>query len=279
MSEYTETALTAEEGAALLGAPEEIGQTPASPVVDEARSDEARAAAHFASDSKTHTLTAHREDGLFRHVEFTGLAGLSRIALITWPFNLVVAGSHGTYHFERVGDDTEDMFNWLRGTRVNADSWASKLVNGRDSVTEYDRAKLVAEVNERVDEAIRDDWAPEGLKAAVHEQILTSGYLDEEQNALRLVDEFEHGVEHRAECSCGKYAEFDDYHTAVCWNALTHKGRGDGHRVRVRQTGGFDFDDVHDWNIRKLNYHYLWTCHAMVWAVGQYDTARQAVTA
>jgi hypothetical protein len=236
-------------------------------------------AAHFAADAKTHKLTAHREEGLYRHIEFTGLAGMSRIVLITWPFNLIATGSHGSYHFERYGDDTEDMFNWLRGVRPNPSSWASKLVNGRDSVTEYDRAKLIAEVNERVDEAIRDDWAPDGLKAAVHDQILNSGWLDQEQTALRMVDEFEHGVTHRAECSCGAYADFDDYSAAVCWNAMTHKGRGDQHQGRIRQTGGFDFDDVADWNVRSLNYHYVWTCHAMVWAVGQYDAARTAVTA
>jgi len=200
---------------------------------------------------------------------------------VTWPYNLIATGSHGTYHFERYGDDTEDMLNWLRVSHPNPDGWASKLVNGRDTVTEYDRAKLIAEINERVDEAIRDDWAPAGLKDAVYEQILNSGWLDEEQTALRMIDEFEHGVTHRAECSCGEYADHDDYSAAVCWNATTHKGRGDKHQARIRQIGGFDFTDVGDWNIRKLNYHYVWTCHAMVWAAGQYDTARTttAVTA
>lgn len=274
----TATPLTAEEGAALLGKPEQLGGAPSVPVAeDEALTDAARAAAHFASDAKAHKLTVHREDGVFRHVEFTGLAGLSRIALITWPFNLLVAGSHGSYHFERYGADTEDMFNWLRGSRVNADSWASKLINGRDSVTEYSREKLVAEVGERVQEALVDGWAPEGLAAAVAEEILGSHLLDNEGTALQLVDEFEHGEQHRAECSCGAASEaFDNYSAAVCWNAATHKGRGKAHQVRVRQVGGFDFTDVGDWNIRKLNYHYLWTCHAMVWAIGQYDAAKQA---
>jgi hypothetical protein len=74
MSEHAETILTAEEGAALLGAPEEIRTTQPAAPVDAELSDEARAAAHFASDAKSHKLTVHREDGVFRHVEFTGLA-------------------------------------------------------------------------------------------------------------------------------------------------------------------------------------------------------------
>jgi hypothetical protein len=273
--------LSAEQGAGGSETPTSTPQaaTDAHSGTHGAATDEARAAAHFAADAKTHKLTVHREDGVFRHIEFTGLVGLSRIVLVTWPYNLLVAGSHGSYHFERYGADTEDMFNWLRGTRPSPSSWASKLVNGRDSVTEYSRELLVAEVGERVQEALTDDWAPEGLVEAVAEQILGSHLLDNEGTALQLVDEFQHGEQHRAECSCGAGSEaFDSYSEAARWNAMTHQGRGAAHQVRVRQVGGFDFD-VCDWNVRKLNYHYLWTCHAMVWAVGQYDAARTAVTA
>lgn len=236
---------------------------------------------HMASDLAEAKMIVRRDDGLFRHIDWSAPRAMSRLTLITWPYNLLVAGSHGSYHFERYGDDTEDMLNWLRVSHPNPDSWASKLVNGRDTVTEYDRGKLIAEIHERVEEAIRDGWAPAGLEDAVYEQILNSGWLDEEQTALRMVDEFEHGVTHRAECSCGAYADHDDYTAAACWNAMTHKGRGAEHQVRIRQTGGFDFTDVSDWNVRKLNYHYVWTCHAMVWAAAQYDAARTtaAVTA
>lgn len=239
--------------------------------------DYAKIAKHFKNDFSEATLMVQREDGLFRHIEFAAPKTMNRLVLVTWPYNLLVAGSHGSYHFERWGQDTEDMLNWLRGTRVNADSWASKLVNGRNSVTEYSREKLVSEVHERVQEALTDGWAPDGLVDAVNEQILSSGYLDEEQNALRVVDEFEHGVVHRAECSCGEYAEFDDYSSAALWNATTHQERGKAHQIRVRQTGGFDFSDVCDWSIRKLNYHFVYQCHAAVWAIAQYDAARKPV--
>lgn len=245
---------------------------------NEAPTDEARAAAHFASDAKTHKLTVHREDGFFRHVEFTGLAGLSRIALITWPYNLIVAGSHGTYHFERYGPDTEDMLNWLRVARPNPDGWASKLTNGRDSVSEYSREQLVAHVGERVQEALVDGWAPEGLAAAVAEQILGNHLLDDESTAFQLLSEFQHGMKWRVKCVCGAEAERDSYGSALMWRSVAHN-KGDGHDVDIDEISGFDFDDFTEWDVRKLNYHYLWTCHAAVWAVKQYDAARQAVTA
>lgn len=270
--------LTAEEGAALMGAPVQHGSTPpATAPEDEDASDEARAAAHFASDSTTHKLTVHREDGVFRHVEFTGLAGLSRIVLVTWPYNLLVAGSHGSYHFERYGDDTEDMFNWLRGTRVNADSWASKLINGRDSVTEYDRERLVAEVKAEVAEAVKDG-APRGLRAAVREQILESELLGSKDMAMQMVYDFEHGTIYRAKCTCGASKDHESSHDATMWGIYGGHTRA-GHETKVREIGGFAFSDIGDWPIHKLNYHYLWTCHAMVWAVGQYDAVRTAVTA
>lgn len=234
------------------------------------------AARHFQNDVKDHALVALHEEGTVRHVQFTAQQGWTRITLVTWPYNLVVAGSHGSFHFERFGDDTEDMFAWLRGSRANPSSWASKLVNGRDSVTEYDRNVLVQEVNERVAEAIRDKWAPKGLRTAVREEIFESGWLDDEQNALRVVSEFEHGAKYRAECSCGKTANHDSHSSAACWNLLTHKGEGDGHKVTVRRVEGFDFDGFEEWNVRSLSYHFLWACHSAVWAIAQYDAAKAA---
>lgn len=236
-------------------------------------------ARHFSNDFAEATLTVQREDGLHRHIEFAAPKSMNRLVLVTWPYNLLVAGSHGSYHFERFGQDTEDMFCWLRGLRVDADSWSSKLVNGHYSVREYDRDRLVRQVKERVAEAIRDGWAPTGLKAAVREEILDSHLLDNEGTALQLVSEFEHGVKYRSECSCGKGADHDDYSSAVCWNALTHKGKGDDHKVSIRRTAGFDFDDFTEWSIHKLGYHFVYQCHAVVWAIGQYDAARKQVAA
>jgi hypothetical protein len=235
--------------------------------------------ARIASDVKDATLTVHREDGLYRHLEFTAQKGWTRIILVTWPYNLLVAGSHGSYHFERHGPDTEDMFCWLRRLRVDADSWSSKLVNGHRSVQEYDRDRLVRQIKQRVAEAVRDGWAPPGLRAAVRKKILDSHLLDNEGTALQLVSEFEHGTKYRAECSCGKGEDHDDYSSAVCWNALTHKGNGDAHKVKIHRTAGFDFDDFTEWHIHKLSYHFVYQCHAAVWGIAQYDAAQKAVAA
>jgi hypothetical protein len=239
--------------------------------------DYAEIAAHVARDVKDGKLVELREDGLYRHVEFKALQGWSRIILATWPYNLLVAGSHGSYHFERFGADTEDMFDRLRGIRVEPDRWASKLVNGADSVREYDRDRLVAQVKAEVAEAVKDG-APRGLRAAVREQILDSDRLVSKDWAMQMVYDFEHGVTYRAVCTCGAFKDHDSYDEAVTWEFYRHRPAGD-HKVNVREIGGFTFSDVGDWSLDKLSYHFVYQCHAASWAIAQYDAARKQVAA
>jgi hypothetical protein len=232
-------------------------------------------ARHFASDFAEAELTVRREDGLFRHIEFAAPKTMNRLIVVTWPYNLLVAGSHGSYHFERWGADTEDMFDWLRGLRVDADSWSSKLVNGYESVREYDRARMEAQINERVAEAVRDDWAPEGLEGEVREEILDSHLLDTKDTAFQLVSEFEYKVTYRAECSCGVTSSEGSYDSAALWKYYDHKADGKKHAVHLRRLSGFDFADFAEWDVDKLSYHFVYQCHALVWAIGQYDAARK----
>lgn len=239
--------------------------------------DYADAAQHFASDFAEATMTVRREDGLFRHIEFPAPRSMNRLIVVTWPFNLLVAGSHGSYHFERFGDDTEDMLNWLRGIRVEPGGWASKLVNGADSVREYDRERLVAEVKAEVAEAVKDG-APRGLRAAVREQILESDRLHSRDWAMQMVYDFEYGAIHRSKCTCGASKDHESSHDATMW-AIYDGHTRPGHETKVRETGGFTFSDVGDWNLDKLNYHYVYQCHAASWAISQYDAARKAVAA
>jgi hypothetical protein len=240
-------------------------------------SDYPEIARHFENDVKDATLTIRREDGLYRHVEFTAQKGWTRILLVTWPYNLLVAGSHGSYHFERFGPDTEDMFNWLRGIRVEPDRWASKLVNGADSVREYDRDRLVAQVKAEVAEAVKEG-APRGLRAAVREQILESDRLCSKDWAMQMVYDFEHGVTYRAECTCGAFKDHESSHEATMWGIYNGHPRGE-HEVKVREIGGFAFSDVGEWTLDKPNYHFVYQCYAASWGVRQYDAARKQVAA
>ncbi|MGW0920180.1 hypothetical protein ACWD3J_14320 [Streptomyces sp. NPDC002755] len=237
-------------------------------------SDYAEIAGHFERDFAEAKLADLREDGLHRHVQFTAPKSMNRLLLVTWPYNLLVAGSHGSYHFERYGDDTEDMFNWLRGIRVEPGRWASKLVNGADSVREYGRERLVAQVKAEVAEAVKDG-APRGLRAAVREQILESDRLHSRDWAMEMVYDFEHGVTYRTECTCGASEDHESRHAATMWGIYKGHTRA-GHKVTDREVGGFAFSDVGDWNLDKLNYHFVYQCHAASWAIAQYDAAQKS---
>lgn len=216
-------------------------------------------------------MRVQQDKGVYRHLACGAPASWTRLTVITWPYNLLVAGSHGSFHFERQGDDTLDMLDWIRRVRVDPNHWAGKLVNGRSSVDEYDRDRLERLIHERVSEAVRDGWAPEGLWEAVSEELLADEWMNDEQNAMRLVGEFQHGMTYRSECSCGAFADHDSYDSAVCWHFLVHKQSGDDHKVTVRETGGFTFDDTSDWNVSRLDYHFVYQCYALKWAVARYD--------
>ncbi|MFE0650993.1 hypothetical protein ACFVZH_20630 [Streptomyces sp. NPDC059534] len=234
-------------------------------------------AGHFASDVPNHKITSQREDGPLRYLRFAApKTSMTVIEVVTWPHNLVVAGSHGSFHFAHYAADREDMLDAFRG-RVNPDHWARMLVNGRDSVAEYDRSLLEARIREYTREAIREGWAPRGVGKAVTEDVLQSGYLDDEGNATRVVSEFEYGVKERWECSCGTTEDDGTRDRGVMWAIRHERENGKTHNARSRRTEGFDFGDVWcDWSIRSLDYHYVWQCHAIAWAVTQHDAARKA---
>jgi hypothetical protein len=244
-------------------------------------SEHKRIAEHFKGDVPNHKITTQREDGPFRYLRFAApKTSMTVIELVTWPHNLVVAGSHGSFHFAHYAADREDMFDAFRG-RVSPNHWARMLVNGRDSVAKYNRSLLEARIREYTRDAIREGWAPRGVGKAVTEEVLQSNYLDDEGNATRVLGEFEYGVKERRECSCG--ATDDDaarYDRGVMWAIRHERENGEKHAVRTRRLEGFDFSDAwFDWNIHSLDYHYVWQCHAIVWAVGLYDAAQQVVAA
>ncbi|MFI5992404.1 hypothetical protein ACIBAC_11205 [Streptomyces sp. NPDC051362] len=246
-------------------------------------SDYPEIAAHFAADFAEAKLTSQREDGLFRHIEFSAPKSMNRLTVITWPHNLLVAGSHGSYHFQRWGDPEGEILDMFRehSPIQRLTYWANKLAaNGRDSVREYDQNRLVRQVKDEVAEAVREG-APRGLRAAVRERILEDDLLASKDVAMQLVYDFEHGVTYRAECSCGAFKDHDDQGDAYGWEFGEHRRRLSGglHTVKVREIGGFAFSDIGDWPIHKLNYHFVYQCHAIVWAIAQYDAALKAVAA
>jgi len=80
-------------------------------------------AARFASDTKLHELTVHRDDGVFRHLVLQRPGtGVDRFELVTWPGCLCFTGDRGSYVFRRL----RDMFEFFRGHGPNPQYWSEK---------------------------------------------------------------------------------------------------------------------------------------------------------
>ncbi|WP_188187988.1 hypothetical protein [Nonomuraea sp. SYSU D8015] len=150
-------------------------------------------AKQFARDTANHRLETLHDDGLYRHIRFSAPPSLDWFDLITWPYNLIVNGSHGSYHFCRFGDDTEDMFALFRdgsaGRRINPHYWAEKVRAGE--VMTWSEAAFRQWVLQEAAEL-----APEhpGMMRAVKLQILDSDEhnLEYEETARYAIASFRH---------------------------------------------------------------------------------------
>jgi len=144
----------------------------------------------FRSDVKEHVMTIHRDDGLYRHLEFSKPGtGNYRFGLVTWPGYLAYYGDMGGYMFTRL----RDMFEFFRGHRVNPSYWAEKCVaSDRDGIKDWSE--------ERFAEAVREDsegWfegldqeAAKELRELIEEGI--SDYGANEYEAALWINGFDH---------------------------------------------------------------------------------------
>ena len=238
-------------------------------------------AARFARDTAGHRMTVLHEDGLYRHIRFANPEpgyGFYWFELVTFPGTLVFRGDGESFVFAR----TADMFKFFRSglgrdgsIHINPQYWSEKLESDRDSVTKYDREIVERLVKERVVEAIRERWAPAGIGKAVREEVLDSEYLDTEDEARRVLHEFQFELRYAAECSCGDASAPNTYWESTYWRDQHRKAKGDKHKATVRQVSGFEFEDASEWDLRDYYWWFLWACQAIVWGIARYDRVRK----
>lgn len=152
-------------------------------------------AARFAGDTAKHQMTVLHDDGLYRHLRFAPESNsLDWWDLITWPYNLIVNGSHDSFHFCRFGPDTRDMFVLFRDSRaggsINPEYWEEKLRAGK--AKGWSEAKFRSFVAE---EAAALEVRYPGTVKAVGKQILNSDEHSTEyaETARFACAQFHHG--------------------------------------------------------------------------------------
>ncbi|GHH58103.1 hypothetical protein [Streptomyces candidus] len=199
-------------------------------------------AARFARDTADHRMTVLHDDGLYRHLRFAPLDNsLYWWDLLTWPYNLIVNGSHDSFHFCRFGPDTEDMLVFFRSgiwrdgsQHINPGYWGEKVRAGE--FKSWSEPKFRAWVTE---EAAALEARYPGTVEAVGRQILHS-------------DEHSTEYEETARFACNQF-RFGE--------------------VTLR------FPDNWDLSFEDFDWRYLWQCHATVAGIAQYDAARKQVAA
>lgn len=194
----------------------------------------------FLSDVSSHQLTIIKDDGPHRHIRLAKPESSNMyFEIITWPGYLCICGDMHTFVFRR----THDMFTFFRNNAddwgINAHYWQEKLEapNGRDkSVKDFDIKKATEAAKEQFEE-----WKAD-LEPGEYDDDVLEQLADNVDSILEATDEYEF-----VELIRG----FDNEGTP------------------------FDYSDFWEVSTESYSYHYLWCCHAIVWAIQQYDAQKQ----
>ena len=193
----------------------------------------------FDQDVANWSMEALLDNGLYRHLRFRMKTGGFRwFDIVTWPGKLVITGDCETFTFARL----EDMFEFFRagGYQINPGYWQEKICDGRDRTRGFDWDRFRAEALANFDQATKDETDTE-LRTAAREDLESEldGTNPDLYGAVQLLREY-----------CYRTGNYQDpiY---------------------------FQFDlsdsppDGEGWN-----YHYIWCCRAIVWAIAQYDAQK-----
>ncbi len=186
-------------------------------------------------------LTLVHDHDLYRHITFRPRGGnFCWFDVITSPGQLTIRGDMGDYMFVREQDMLRDFFH----RSVNAGYWAEKVVaqDTTSPVREYSFDKFRGQVLHDFWHA-REDYTPSDARA-LWEEIRINGPLSD-------------------------YSDNQHIHSAI--DALQS--------FRAESVDGFSFQVDFEQDFEDYGHHYLWCCHAILWAARAYREHHKAVSA
>lgn len=193
----------------------------------------------FDKDVANWSMEVLLDNGLYRHLRFRmSSSGFRWFDIVTWPGKLVITGDCETFTFARL----EDMFEFFRqgSQRINPGYWQEKICDGRDRARGFDWDRFRAEALAEFDKATEDE-ADTDLRTAAREDLESEldGTEPDKYGAVQLLREY-----------CYRPGGYQD-------------------------PAYFQFDlsdsppDGEGWD-----FHYIWCCRAIVWAIAQYDAQK-----
>lgn len=194
-------------------------------------------AERFARETRDHELSILHDDGLYRHLSFRNPNDFAYwFELITTPNSLTFQGDGTAFTFRRL----TDMFQFFRGSShppvytINPRYWAEKVVS--------QHAPAYGCLNEYSEELFNEQVAEELKEAEGEHPGVTAAWKSETEGTLPH------------------------------WE--THYEEGAREALRDFNHGKFTFGETWEWNLRDWDWWYLWTCHAIVWGITQYDAVK-----
>ncbi|MFQ2114715.1 hypothetical protein ACK334_00205 [Aeromonas veronii] len=192
----------------------------------------------FLRETAEHTMKVHRDDGLYRHLEFSNRgSSVYRFDLITWPGYLTICGDMGTWTFSR----TADMFEFFGGNfekSVNPRYWGEKLQMGASGR----RDEICMEFDEESFKHGLREWLAEYQQDCEEDGEDCSGII----STVKEICEENYSHEFQA---CQAIHDSDLPSQYELMEGLTMK---------------------------RYSHHYLWILHAIVWGIQQYNASKEA---
>lgn len=200
----------------------------------------------FLRDVRHHQMRVVRNDGLYRHLRFANPSTCNQwFELLTWPGALAMSGDMGSWLFRReLFRREQDMFGFFRTTtgEINPRYWHEKLeAIDRDGAKEFAIETLLKQAFYRIDSWDLSEQEADEVKEDLEFELSGGGHSEPE--ALTVLRE---------------------------WGYDLKEPDPSGYKRRVFFSD--DLPDGLDWTHR-----YLWACHAIVWAIEQFDKAALGV--
>lgn len=210
----------------------------------------------FLNDVIRHEMIIVADTEDFKHIRFSQPdSDNCHFDITTWADHLCISGDIGTYVFQRVYDIFETFHN--DKMRVNYSYWGQKLeaISKYGGYREFDSELVSQSIKERVNsicddiegyfdcasEEEREEYpTPELMSAAFREEV-KDHFMWEDLGEYRFISAIESFESSVAEC------------------------------LKL-------VDDDWDWmTTEKLSYQYQWCCHAIVWAIKQYNRSKSPI--
>lgn len=195
----------------------------------------------FAHDVQGHQLTVLLDSGVYRHLRFRQPGTYCYgFDIVTYPGYLCYSGDMGTYVFSRL----PDMFEFFRHDRPNPDYWAEKCVSKsrHEGLREYS-----------------EELGKRAVARVAHEFARSRELVGEDRKAF-----------------------FGEVREEVWTCTEDHRGLIDAamrFRFQIGSKLFYPFPDFYEHRMEEWTFHFLWCCHALPWAIAQYDARVDTATA